>query len=66
MSSEITSFRVPTSCTGREGHTTSGVICELLSDPAESKNLACVDIFYTGIGRSVSFPWIFKVERNDQ
>jgi len=52
LSSEITYIRVPTSCTVREGHTHSSVICELLSDPAESKNLACVEASCAKIGRS--------------
>jgi len=56
QSSEITEFRVPTSCTGREGHTCSSVTCELLSDPAESKNLACVEASCAKIGRSQKLP----------
>lgn len=55
-SSEITKFRVPTSCTGREGHTFSSVKRELLSDPAESKNLACVEASCTEIGRFQKLP----------
>ncbi len=55
-SSENTNFRVPTSCTGREGHTTSSVRCELLCDPAESKNLACAYAFCARIGRAGRLP----------
>jgi hypothetical protein len=55
-SSEITSFRVPTSCTGREGHTFSGITCKQLSDPAESKNLACMEASCAKIGRSRNLP----------
>ncbi len=55
-SSEITSFRVPTSCTGREGHTHSSANFELPGDPAESKNLACMEASCTKIGRSQKLP----------
>ena len=54
LSSEITSSRVPTTWSGWEGNTSCSVKSELQNGPAESWNLACVDIFYTGIGRSVS------------
>ena len=56
MSSEITFFRVLTSCTDGEGHTSSSAICELLNDPAESKNPACVDALHAGIRRSERNP----------
>jgi hypothetical protein len=56
LSSEITSFWVPTPCTEGEGHADSSVTCELLEDLAESKNLACVEASYAGIRRSERNP----------
>lgn len=56
LSSEITTFWVPTPCTEGEGHANSSDICELLNDPAESENLACVDASHTGIRRSERNP----------
>ena len=46
LSSEITSFWVPTPCT--EGHVDSNVICELLDDPAESEKLSMRGSFVRG------------------
>lgn len=60
LSSEITFFRVPTPCTEGEGHVNSSVICELLNDPAESENLACVDTSYAGIRRSGRNPTLMS------
>ena len=56
LSSEITFFRVPTLCTEGEGHANGSVICELLNDPAESENLACVDTSHARIRRSERNP----------
>lgn len=56
LSSEITSIWVPTPCTEGEGHADSSVICELLKDLAESKNLACVEASHAGIRRSERNP----------
>ena len=50
LSSENTNFRVPTTWSEWEGNTNCSAICELRGDPAESENLACVDILYAGIG----------------
>ena len=58
MSSEITFIRVLTPCIEGEGHTSSSVICELLNDPAESKNPACVETSHAGIRRPESNPFI--------
>jgi len=56
LSSEITIFWVPTPCTEGEGHADSSVICELLNDLTESKNLACVEASHAGIRRSERSP----------
>jgi hypothetical protein len=56
LSSEITFFWVPTPCTEGEGHVNSSDTCELLNDPAESENLACVDTSYARIRRSERNP----------
>lgn len=56
LSSEITTFWVPTPCTEGEGYTDSSVIRELLDDLAESKNLACVDASDAGIRISERSP----------
>ena len=52
LSSENTLFRVPTSWSDKEGNMHDSDRGELLCDPAESKNLACVEALYAGIGRS--------------
>ena len=54
LSSENTNFRVPTTWSEWEGNMDCSVKCELQNDPAESENLACVDILCAGIGR----PWV--------
>ena len=59
LSSEITTFRVPTLWSEGEGNTLHSETRELCMDPAESGNLACVEAFCTGIGRSVNPP-VFK------
>lgn len=56
LSSEITAIRVPTLLHVGEGHVVHSVMSELWRDPAESKNLACVDAFCARIGRSVNPP----------
>lgn len=56
LSSEITTFWVPTPCTEGEGHAVCSVTCELEADPAESENLACVEASHTGIRRSERNP----------
>jgi len=64
LSSEITFFRVPTPCTEGEGHLNSSVICELLDDPAESENLACVDTSYAIVTNQEirEKPYMYKLE----
>lgn len=56
LSSEITAPRVPTWWSGREGHINHSDMSELWKNPAESKNLACVDAFWAKIERSVNPP----------
>ena len=51
MSSEITSSRRPSWWSGAKA-TRARTLCETVSAPAESENLACVDTFCAGIGRS--------------
>lgn len=52
LSSENTFFRVPTLWSDKEGNMRDSDRGELLCNPAESKNLACVEASHTGIGRS--------------
>ena len=66
LSSEITSFWVPTPCTEGEGHADSSVKCELLNDLAESKNLACVEALHAGIRRSERNPTLKSWNRGIQ
>jgi hypothetical protein len=56
LSSEITAFRVPTLWLEGEGNIFHSAIRELCKDPAESKNLACVEAFCARIERLVNFP----------
>ena len=56
LSSEITSPRVPTWWSGREGNINHSDMSELWKNPAESKNLACVDTSWAKIERSVNPP----------
>ncbi len=49
-SSEITSIRRPSELSGVKAPQ-GAALCERRSTPAESKNLACVDVLCTGIGR---------------
>jgi hypothetical protein len=48
LSSEITTFWVPTLCTEGEGHADSSVNRELLEDPAESEKLSMRGYFARG------------------
>ena len=59
LSSEITSIQVPTLLLDGEGHTSHSVIASYGRTCAESKNLACVEAFCTGIGRPMNPP-VFK------
>lgn len=56
LSSEITIIRVPTLLLGGEGHIAHSDTSELWENPAESKNLACVDASWAKIERSVNLP----------
>lgn len=66
LSSEITTFRVPTPCTEGEGHAASSENCELLNDLAESKNPACVDALHAGIRRTERTPALKSWHRGSQ
>jgi hypothetical protein len=57
-SSEITLIQVPTLLSDGEGHVFHSDIASCGRTCAESKNLACVEAFCTGIGRPVKFPGI--------
>jgi hypothetical protein len=59
LSSEITTIQVPTLWSEGEGNIRHNAMRELCRDLAESGNLACVEAFCTGIGRSVNPP-VFK------
>ncbi len=59
LSSEITLIQVPTLLPDGEGHVSRSVLASYRRTCAESKNLACVEAFCTGIGRLVNFP-VFK------
>jgi hypothetical protein len=50
LSSENTIFRRPSWWSDAKA-TQFTALCESFTAPAESKNLACVDTFHTGIGR---------------
>jgi hypothetical protein len=52
LSSEITTFWVPTLCTEGEGHADSSVNRELLEDPAESEKLSMRGYFARDSGES--------------
>jgi len=59
LSSEITLIQVPTLLPDGEGHVSRSVLASYGRTCAESKNLACVEAFCTGIGRLVNSP-VFK------